>query len=1123
MIIKFQSAHDTYSTNGLRGRGSDTMFKRDAPSTDMISGLPEGVLHRIMSFLTLREAVQTCVLSRRWRNLWLSMPLINADYNEFFEMTDTKAGYDEALAVAVPMFKRFVNRLLELRDPVASIDKFCLWYSISDDNEDDTESQDAAAKRWISQALQKKARVVEVYVDLADLYPLVIDHSVFTSSYLTKVVFSNVLLEDGFFKQLESGCPALEDLSLYDCVISGDEISSQTLKILTIKDTKFSMEHKTSISTPSVTSLTLWRPAHGIVVLKDMASVVTASVKPSEFIDEFDARGLRQYLWALSGVKNLEFYYLGENTPRLEKLTLKLKPFRYQQPRIIGELTERSFTCGHLKIVEVMCSENDPLVNNLVDFFVSSAADPWLVDSWRFPRSAVSHARHLFDERPLRAQPPWRDRFARSCGTRTHGMPPAQTGSAPSPNDVILHIMSFMNARQVVQTCVLSRRWRDLWRFMPCINAEFFDFSIRGTESMEVIAEDEVLFKSGSSTDCWSSVTQPYRSKAWSVDLVTPNLPLEIEYAMFTSRYLRRVGLCNVTTLSSPMRTGLLLFLLRQSPFLSLCSPGQEVPSLMDMPSLVTASVDLNDKEAQFDANDMQEFLQSLSRVKQLKFRYNGEELTIGSNSKWCPKFFNLVSLTLGQWCMHSNIYALIVFLQNSPRLEKLTLKLSDDHWKTSETIIGELEERSFTCEHLTSVEVTCSEDDPMRPTEIDESPLPALEFVTQSSDGGAVARQSPNHLRYTASRRVGSTLSDLPEGVLHHIMSFLDSRQAVQMCVLSQRWRNLWRSMPGINIDCKEFEVTDKAVFIEFVNRLLELRDPVAPISKFSLWYSMSGSGCGTVKKDTGRWISHALQKQAWAVENYVDMFYGYLKPLVLDHSVFTSTYLQIIWFSNVILDDGFFKQLEAGCPALEDLFLDECFIGDVEISSQTLKVLTIKRADFSTDPKTSISTPSVTSLTLSDPICGIFVLKDMASVATASVKPTFMPHRECIAGLHQYLWTLSGVKNLEFFYPWCPKFNNLVNLTLGEWCLHANFYALIVFIENSPRLEKLALKLYEFGQRTSNRTIVELNDRPFTCGHLKIVEVICFKNDPLANHVVDFLFSSGMTSAQIHIKHCW
>uniref|UniRef100_A0A0D3HAS9 FBD domain-containing protein n=1 Tax=Oryza barthii TaxID=65489 RepID=A0A0D3HAS9_9ORYZ len=729
---------------------------------------------------------------------------------------------------------------------------------------------------------------------------------------------------------------------------------------------------------------------------------------------------------------------------------------------------------------------------------------------------------------------------------------------------------------------------------------------------MEVIAEDEVLFKSGSSTDCWSSMTQPYRSKAWSVDLVTPNLPLEIDYEMFTSRYLRRVGLCN----------GELVI----EGFFNQLETGCPVLEELNLDTCII--IDLNDKEAHFDANDMQEFLPSLSRVKQLKFRYNGEELhnhlnlvqlTIGSNSKWCPKFFYLVTLTLGQCCLHSNFYALIVFLQNTPRLEKLTLKLSDDHWKTSETLIGEI--RSFTCEHLTSVEVTCSEDDPM----------------------------------------------------VRDVVDFF----AVQMCVLSQRWRNLWRSMPGINIDCKEFEVTDKAVFIEFVNRLLKLRDPVAPISKFSLWYSMTGSGCDTVKKDTGRWISNALQKQAWAVEIYVEMFYGYLKPLVLDHSVFTSTYLQIIWFSNVILDDGFFKQLEAGCPALEDLFLDECFISDVEISSQTLKVLTIKRADFSTDPKTSISTPSATSLTLSDPICGIFVLKDMASVVTASVKPTFMPLRKCITGLHQYLLTLSGVKNLEFFYPkkrtisssmkwtlsfhklfsspWCqkpsqtvlrlfidsktvtmmvkdlhklffspsliddgggcfdpcdgrrderrmvgdermapddhatsggaagksaatcsdkqyttintksifkdvveaivtlhckqntyhimlmcsvllaclvfslsanllnfvqltiednlqlcPKFNNLVNLTLGEWCLHANFYALIVFIENSPRLEKLALKLYEFGQRTSKRTIVELNDRLFTCGHLKIVEVICFKNDPLANHVVDFLFSS-------------
>ncbi|EEC66518.1 hypothetical protein OsI_32637 [Oryza sativa Indica Group] len=50
--------------------------------------------------------------------------------------------------------------------------------------------------------------------------------------------------------------------------------------------------------------------------------------------------------------------------------------------------------------------------------------------------------------------------------------------------------------------------------------------------------------------------------------------------------------------------------------------------------------------------------------------------------------------------------------------------------------------------------------------------------------------------------------LGDLPEEVLHHIMSFLDARQAVRTCVLSRRWRNLWRTVPCINADFDEFDL---------------------------------------------------------------------------------------------------------------------------------------------------------------------------------------------------------------------------------------------------------------------------------------------------------------------------
>ncbi|CAL5085724.1 unnamed protein product [Urochloa decumbens] len=58
---------------------------------DRLSALPDCLLHVIMSSLKARQVVQTCVLSKRWRDLWRSLPSLDVDLNEFRTETATPA------------------------------------------------------------------------------------------------------------------------------------------------------------------------------------------------------------------------------------------------------------------------------------------------------------------------------------------------------------------------------------------------------------------------------------------------------------------------------------------------------------------------------------------------------------------------------------------------------------------------------------------------------------------------------------------------------------------------------------------------------------------------------------------------------------------------------------------------------------------------------------------------------------------------------------------------------------------------------------------------------------------------------------------------------------------------
>jgi hypothetical protein len=138
-----------------------------AGGVDLISALPDDVLRYLMSFLPSRNAVQTCVLAKRWRVLWKPVPALRIKDDPLGQFA-----YEDP-AESGGMHIRFVNELLRLRAPTALNE--CHIYSsygkqhrfYEDDDgypwcEDDQEMAFPCIEPWIRYALSHQVRVLRV-------------------------------------------------------------------------------------------------------------------------------------------------------------------------------------------------------------------------------------------------------------------------------------------------------------------------------------------------------------------------------------------------------------------------------------------------------------------------------------------------------------------------------------------------------------------------------------------------------------------------------------------------------------------------------------------------------------------------------------------------------------------------------------------------------------------------------------------------------------------------------------------------------------------------------------------------------------------------------------------------
>jgi hypothetical protein len=218
---------------------------------DFISKLPDPILHHILGLLKTKKAVQTCVLSKRWKHLWTSLPSLDFSYIDFDDFDDDSDDDCER-------FVNFVNALLLRRKPL-DLDVFHLSCY---------ELPNSAQRDWIRYAINHNVRVLHLSpskfipwstytcTSLKKLY-LYCPHRDLASSVrsvnlpnLKKLSIYYADLNSNYVKNFLSGCPKLKFLRVDACNFTDCIISHEYLKYLVL--VKCQIKEELFVSAPNL-------------------------------------------------------------------------------------------------------------------------------------------------------------------------------------------------------------------------------------------------------------------------------------------------------------------------------------------------------------------------------------------------------------------------------------------------------------------------------------------------------------------------------------------------------------------------------------------------------------------------------------------------------------------------------------------------------------------------------------------------------------------------------------------------------------------------------------------------------------------------------------------------------
>ncbi|CAI9088471.1 OLC1v1022805C1 [Oldenlandia corymbosa var. corymbosa] len=195
----------------------------DCKEQDRISDLPDALLCHVLSFLPIKSAAKTSILSKRWKDLWVSVDVLDLDINLRADFKGDWSSFEDIAKSQKERFISFVDRLFAVRGNT-SIRKFKL---ISDQVDPESlnnwmgimpgvEELDlclwcfGGELRWSNLLLGKSLKAMKLEGHMVINIPSSLSFPSLEILHLDTVDY----VDDTSITNLLSGCPVLEDLTI---------------------------------------------------------------------------------------------------------------------------------------------------------------------------------------------------------------------------------------------------------------------------------------------------------------------------------------------------------------------------------------------------------------------------------------------------------------------------------------------------------------------------------------------------------------------------------------------------------------------------------------------------------------------------------------------------------------------------------------------------------------------------------------------------------------------------------------------------------------------------------------------------------------------------------------------